>query len=181
MQGFASCNTILISPEDTIIIKDSLSKIHNPRKATIQSAFIPGWGQVYNKQYWKVPVIYVTAAALIYGFTYNQKEYKELRRAYVYAVDTNPHTIPTYKGNIIEENQIDIVARYRNTYKRYRDMTIIGMVALYALNVIDAHVNAHLFQFDIDENLSLNFVPSGKIIYPGTAAGFTINLKYQIK
>ena len=129
---------------------------HSPKKAAILSALLPGAGQVYNKKYWKVPIIYVGAAGLVYSFQFNQSHYIKYRNAYKYRIDGDASTIDGYVGKY-SDNNLNTLQKY---YHRYRDLTVIGFAALYALNVIDASVDAHLFTFDVSDDLSLNVQPT---------------------
>lgn len=131
-------------------------KYHSPRKAAILSAVLPGAGQVYNKKYWKLPIIYAGAAGLVYSFQFNQSHYLKYRNAYKYRIDGDASTVDNYVG-IYSDDNLNTLQKY---YHRYRDLTVIGFAALYALNVIDASVDAHLFTFDVSDDLSLRVQPT---------------------
>lgn len=122
------------------------------------SACLPGLGQVYNKKYWKVPVIYAGFGGLLYGFTWNQNNYNEYHSALVYRYDDDPNTI----DSLSRYTDGDLVT-LKNYYQRYRDLCVIGMAALYTLQVLDATVDAHLKTFDVSDDLSLQISPS---LYP---------------
>jgi hypothetical protein len=153
-------------PDSTSLVKidtlknDSIplikTKYHSPKKAAILSAVLPGAGQVYNKKYWKVPVIYAGAAGLVYSFQFNQSRYIKYRNAYKYRIDDDASTVDDYIG-IYSDDNLNTLQKY---YHRYRDMTVMGFAVLYALNIIDASVDAHMFYFDVSDNLSMNFHPS---------------------
>lgn len=125
------------------------SALEAPRKATIWAAVIPGAGQMYNRSYWKLPILYAGFGALGYAFSFNQSEYKRFGDYYKLAVDNDPNTNPDFPGSAEQ-----LRAR-RNYYKKYRDLSVIGMVALYALQILDANVEAHLSSFNVNDNLSL--------------------------
>ncbi|TNE82353.1 MAG: hypothetical protein EP332_00310 [Bacteroidetes bacterium] len=125
------------------------SVLEVPRKATMWSALIPGAGQIYNRSYWKVPILYAGFGALGYAFNFNQTEYKLYAGYYQLAVDGDPNTNPPI--NATDQQLRD----QRNYYKKNRDLTVIGMVALYALQILDANVDAHLSSFNVNDNLSL--------------------------
>ena len=140
-------------PKDTIIIDKSKEK--SPKKAAIMSACLPGLGQVYNHKYWKVPVIYAGFGGLIYGFTWNQSLFKTYRDALRIRYDGNASTIddfPAYSD--------DDLVTLKNYYQRYRDLCVIGMAALYTLQVLDAVVDAHLSSFNVSDDTSLNISPA---------------------
>ena len=128
---------------------------HSPRKATLMSTFCPGLGQIYNKKYWKVPVIYVGFGALAYSINFNQSKYK----TYLNAYKDGLNNVPDAYTNLYNYNP-DYLNNLQHYYHRYRDLSVIGVAALYLLNVVDACVDAHLFSFDVSENLSFNIQPT---------------------
>jgi hypothetical protein len=153
-------DTVLLSEGHAPGAKDTVrllpqKKYHSPKKAALFSAVLPGAGQVYNKKWWKVPVIYAGAGALAYSFQFNQKKYITYRTAYKYRIDDDASTVDDYVGKYSDDN-LNTLQKY---YHRYRDLTIIGFAALYTLNIIDASVDAHLFTFDVSDDLSLNLHP----------------------
>jgi len=136
--------------------KINVKKIHSPKKAALLSAVFPGAGQIYNKKYWKLPIIYAGTAGLIYSLQFNQSRYVKYRDAYKYRIDNDVTTVDGYVG-IYSDDNLNTLQKY---YHRYRDLTIIGFAALYALNIIDASVDAHLFTFNVSDDLSLNVQPT---------------------
>ena len=131
----------------------------SPKKATIRSAMIPGWGQVYNKQVWKVPLVYATLGTVAGIFIVNLSEYKGLRDAYKYKVDTdtsNDKLIPS-KYSVLSANSIKF---YRDEYRKNVDMSVLAFIIGWGLNVVDATVSAHLKQFDVSDDLSLKIKPT---------------------
>jgi Family of unknown function (DUF5683) len=142
------------SKTDTTSVKKI--KYHSPKKATLMSAIVPGLGQVYNKKYWKLPIIYGGFAALIYSLNFNQSEYVRFRDAYKYRIDPNPATVDNYVGILRDDDLFAL----QKSYNRYRDLSVIGLGLLYVLNVVDASVDAHLFTFDVGDDLSLNIHPT---------------------
>lgn len=131
------------------------TKPHSPKKATIMSAIIPGSGQIYNKKYWKAPILYAGLVGLGYSFNFNQTRYVQYRNAYKVRLLNGSGTLgnyPTYS-----DNDLNTLQQY---YHRYRDLTVIGASLLYLLNIIDASVDAHLYDFKIDDdNLSFQVQP----------------------
>lgn len=140
----------------TTIKLKPVTKIHSPRKAGLMSAAIPGLGQIYNKKYWKVPVIYAGFAALAYSFQFNQSRYTKYRDAYKSRIDGDSSTSDEYIGLYSDEN----LSSLYQFYHRYRDLTVIAGAALYLLNIVDASVDAHLFTFNVDDNLSIRVHPT---------------------
>ena len=130
-------------------------KKHSPKKATIMSAVLPGSGQFYNKKYWKIPVIYVGFGTLVYFISANQKQYNNYKQAYKYRVDNDPATVDNYLQYSAEG-----LLQAKNYYRRNLEISYIFTSVLYMLNVVDATVDAHLFDFDISNDLSLKIQPS---------------------
>lgn len=117
---------------------------HSPKKATIYSAIIPGLGQAYNRKWIKVPVVY----ALMGGTTYAMLHYRSLVNRWNSKIQ---ETYVTGYSGVPRETLID----ERNLYRNYRDFAIVGMVAAYGLQILDATVDAHFYKLDIDQSLSL--------------------------
>lgn len=147
----------------TTLTSDSIPSVtlnkkpyHSPRKAALLSAVLPGAGQVYNKKYWKLPIIYAGAAGLTYSFQFNHSRYVKYRNAYKYRIDDDASTTDDYIGIYTDDN-LNTLQKY---YHRYRDLTVIGFAALYALNIIDASVDAHLFTFDVSDDLTMKVEPT---------------------
>lgn len=124
---------------------------HKPNKATFMSSLVPGLGQYYNQKYWKIPIIYGGFTGLIYYASYNNYVYKKYRREYKWATDDDERTVSQYPAANTE--------RLKDTWRRYRDICFIGIGALYLLQVIDANVDAHFFDFTIDKDLSIKADP----------------------
>jgi hypothetical protein len=131
-----------------------LTKKHSPRKATIMSACLPGLGQAYNKKYWKIPIIYGGAAAVAYSVSFNNHYYKIIKQAYQYRTDTDTSTIDNYPYY-----STDGLLTLKNYYRRNLELSFILGGVLYALNILDATVDAHLFNFDIKDDLSMRINP----------------------
>jgi hypothetical protein len=129
--------------------------VHSPHKATIYSAILPGAGQFYNRKYWKPPIIYAALGGLIYSFVYNNNKYMDYRTAYKYRIDNDTTTIDKYVGIYSTTN----LNTLQKEYHRYRDLSAIGILAVYVLNVVDANVDAQLYNFDVSDELSLRVRP----------------------
>ncbi len=154
------------STADTLVStqNDTLKKKHSPKKAAIMSAAFPGLGQIYNRKYWKLPIIYGGLGTLGYLITFNSIQYSFYRKAYLAKIDDDPLTVDEFP--FASE---DGLRQRLNQHRRTRDMLIAGAVLVYALNIIDASVDAHLFEFDVSDNLSLRVEP---IIAPDFTTGF---------
>jgi len=161
------------------IVKINVKKIHSPKKAALLSAVLPGAGQVYNKKYWKLPIIYAGAAGLVYSLQFNQSRYVKYRDAYKYRIDDDATTVDDYVG-IYSDDNLNTLQQY---YHRYRDLTVIGFAALYALNIIDASVDAHLFTFNVSDDLSLNVQPTliNTIGFYKYTTGINVSMSFRSK
>ena len=125
-----------------------------PSKATFYSAVLPGLGQAYNKKYWKIPIVYGALATGIYFYDLNNKEYNRYRNAYKRRLAG--FTDDEFYGNgQFPAISNDGLIRAQNTLKRNKELSILVTVGLYILNIIDANVDAHLLQYNLDENLTL--------------------------
>jgi len=128
----------------------------NPHKATIRSAIFPGWGQFYNKKYWKVPLVWGGIGATVGIFFYNVKTYKALKQAYIYKTDgdqTNDLSIDPRFSNL----SANALKTYRNSFRQNVDYSVLFFILFWGLNVVDATVDAHLKAFDVNDDLSLHF------------------------
>lgn len=163
-----------VPAENTVAIKDSSAtkkskvdtakqKIYDPKVAARRSAIIPGWGQAYNKKYWKIPIIYAGLGVTGYIFVNNIKIYKEYKFAYSARVKAGP---PDYDST--DYHQLDNVYKVlspnsirsaRDEFRRYVDYSALVFILLWGLNVIDATVDAHLKNFDVSPDLSLQIRP----------------------
>lgn len=142
---------------------DSALKAHNPRTAAIRSAILPGWGQVYNKKYWKLPIVYGALGTSAGVFFYNLKNYRDTRFAYrvKYNMQYNFTDSALYSSIRANLKPLDIEALkyYRNSFRRDIDYSVLFFILLWGLNVVDATVDAHLKSFDVSPDLSFRFKP----------------------
>ena len=151
---------------------DSLKKeidqkiwVPNPTKATWLALVIPGGGQIYNRKYWKLPIFYGGFAGCAYALTWNSKMYKDYSTAYKDAMNGNMQSSsitdllpPGYK---ISETQLkELLRKRKDTYRRYRDLSIFAFIGVYLLSVVDAYVDAELSNFDITPDLSMKVEPA---------------------
>lgn len=141
----------LSAPDNSLQTEQSPVKMHSPHKATIYSALVPGLGQIYNKKYWKLPIIYGLTGVFIYAFDFNNDQYNKYKNAYA---DLSAEKISDFEGYTKSQ-----VLRLKDGYRRNRDLNVIVLAGIYMLNIIDATVDAHLFDYDISEDLSLNIQP----------------------
>ena len=130
-----------------------LKKKYNPKVATLRSAILPGWGQAYNKKYWKIPIIYGALGTTAGVFFYNLKTYKLLRKAVMVRYDTsmNPNQIDPSLVNLSTASLV----QFRNEYRQNIDYSVLFFLLFWGLNVVDATVDAHLKSFDVSPDLSM--------------------------
>ena len=142
---------------------DSATKAHPPRAAALRSAIVPGWGQVYNKKYWKVPIVYAALGITGFIFLDNIKTYKEYKFAYsarIKAEQQPPDSTDYFKlkelYKLISPGSIQAA---RNRFRQYVDYSALFFIIFWGLNVVDATVDAHLKSFDVSPDLSLQIKP----------------------
>jgi len=175
--SFAQKKEILVSADSSntvtaTIDSSALGKkikkvnVYSPRIAALRSAILPGWGQIYNKKYWKLPIVYGALGTSASVFFFNLKTYKDTRLAYTIKYNMSKpgataadsarfNEIPDYL-KIISEGSL---RAYRDSYRRDIDYSVLFFVLLWGLNVVDAAVDSHLKSFDVSPDLSLRFKP----------------------
>ena len=143
----------------------------DPKRAMWLAIVLPGAGQIYNRKYWKLPIIYGGFVGCIYAMRWNNMMYNDYSRAFLDISDNNPATQSynqfLHLGNRIDPNNENNETRYKSLfkkrkdyYRRYRDLSFFILIGVYALSVIDAYVDASLSDFDISKDLSLNVSPT---------------------
>ncbi len=140
-------------PVDSLV--DSLPPKKNPKLAGWLSFAVPGAGQIYNGQYWKVPVIYGGLGTLIYVSQFYNTRYKQLKNDEHFLLGDSLNT----GFNIFGLTNESDVAVYMLKYRRYRDLCFVGMALVYMMNIFDAVVDAHLYDYDISDDISLHVEP----------------------
>jgi len=145
-------------PQDSVIAEPEIAtKKHNPSKATIFTAVLPGLGQAYNKKYWKVPIVWGGYVGLGYFVYQYDKRYAGAKKAYYDLTDNSTETrsYETTYADYSKENLISVI----DTYRKRRDSFVIYTAGFYLLSILDANVDAHFIDFDISEDLTVNFEP----------------------
>jgi hypothetical protein len=140
------------------------SQANLPQRATILSLMLPGLGQAYNREYWKIPIVYFGMAFGVYYINYNNTQYQRFRTAYNNATDDDPETIDEFNGRATVDN----MKYYRDSFRRNRDYAVLFSILFYVMNAVDANVFAHLKQFDVSEDIAMNLRPT--IVYDHTLA-----------
>ena len=136
--------------KDSTLLKPYHLDPLTPAKAAFYSAIVPGLGQVYNKKYWKVPIVVGGMGLSIYYYTWNNKQYHVYRDAYKDKLAGRQVT-----GELAELDE-DRLIRGQKFYQRNRDLSLLITLGIYILNIVDANVDAHLMQFNVNENLSVS-------------------------
>ena len=141
--------------------------IPDPKKAMWLAIVFPGGGQIYNRKYWKLPIVYGGLLGCVYALNWNNTMYQDYSQAYVDIMDDDPNTKsyenfipPSYNINQNMTRMQDLFKRKKNYYRRYRDLSIFCMIGVYALSILDAYVDAELSSFDISKDLSMKVKPA---------------------
>lgn len=161
---FTFFSASLVAQKDSIEVKDVIVKgrfmknkkgLYNPlapSKAAFYSAIFPGMGQVYNKKYWKAPIVWGALGTSIYYYLENNSEYKRFRTAYKLRKIGLQDEFTDNAGN--ESVSLETLERAQKQLRENRDLSLLTTVILYVLQIVEASVNAHLLQFNTDDNLS---------------------------
>ncbi len=136
-----------------------------PAKAAFYSAVLPGLGQAYNKQYWKIPLVYAALGSGAYFYLQNDSYYQSFRQAYFNRINGLPDEYPQYSE--------DVLITAQQYYRRQRDTALILTILAYALNIIDANVSAHLKQWNVNDDLSFKAMQLPAAQIKGIGLGMT--------
>lgn len=152
----------------------STNDVSSVKKATTLACIFPGAGQIYNRSYWKVPFVVGGFASMIYCIDWNNRGFQRFKKAYALLADYEQHPENYPNGSTDEFHgrySADFIKNLRDNYRRNRDLCIILTGALYVLQIIDAHVDAHLKDYDISDDLSMNLEPLVDYTYVPTLQG----------
>lgn len=168
----------ITNPEMTLLSADTIVAgsgteiprkvwVPNPTRATWLAVVIPGGGQIYNRKYWKLPIVYGGFAGCAYALSWNNRMFKDYSQAYSDIMDKDPQTNSYYDllppGLIIDEKTDTrwnpILKKRKDYYRRYRDLSVFAFIGVYVLSIIDAYVDAELSNFDITPDLSMRVEP----------------------
>ena len=161
----------LMMPADTLQVKhkrDWATWHPNPKRALWLALVIPGAGQIYNRKYWKLPIVYGGFVGCAYAMRWNNQMYRDYSQAYMDLMDNDPNTDSynsfMHLGTKIDESNItryqELFKRRKVRFRRWRDLSFFCLIGVYALSVVDAYVDASLSEFDISDNLSLKVEPT---------------------
>lgn len=139
-----------------------------PKRALWLALVLPGAGQIYNRKYWKLPIVYGGFVGCVYAIRWNNQMYHDYSQAYMDLVDNDSQTHSydqfLHLGNKITPENIErykeLFRKRKDRYRRWRDLSIFTMIGVYVLSVIDAYVDASLSEFDISDNLTLRVSPT---------------------
>jgi hypothetical protein len=188
-----------IYAQDSLAVAQPVKHKFKPEtmRATMLAVAFPGLGQIYNRKIWKIPVVYVGFGALIYSAQFNSQNYTLYMKAYqdftdnILVTDSYLNVIPpsvdrsTYDPLVNQKYNVSTYEYYKGAmlrmvdfYKRYRDLSYIGIAGWYLISILDANVDASLFNYDITPNLNITFLPM-QIPLPGgfVGAGLSVDLK----
>lgn len=164
----ATDTALLLKKNDSIAASPVMPRfVPNPTRALWLSLIIPGAGQVYNRKYWKIPIVYGGFLGCVYALSWNGQMYRDYSQAYLDIMDNDPNTdsyldmLPiNYDITGREERFKEIFKNKKNFYRKYRDLSIFCMVGVYLLSVVDAYVDAELSSFDISKDLGIKIEPT---------------------
>ncbi|MBN1182718.1 MAG: hypothetical protein JXB49_10550 [Bacteroidales bacterium] len=158
-------NGVIIIESDTSRVADYavITEYHSPQRAALYSAVLPGLGQAYNKQYWKIPIIYAAGAGVVYFLLQYSEEYKTYYKAWSDYYDGNDYTNSQedlYFWNKPGIDEVSSLRKLKDNARRWRDLDYIILGGVYLANVIEANVSAHFKNYDVDEDLSFHIQPT---------------------
>lgn len=160
----------------------------DPSTATWIALAIPGGGQIYNRKFWKLPIVYGGFVGCLYAYNWNGQMYKDYRQAYLDIMDSDPNTDsfkdffrPGYDYESNKEYLKEVFKKRKDRYRRWRDLSIFSFIGVYALSVIDAYVDAQLSNFDISEDINLSIEPQiidSRQMFGKDYYGFNCNIRF---
>lgn len=177
---------------DTVIVTNAAGiadttvkkKVHSPRQATLRSLIVPGLGQIYNKKYWKVPIVYAAIGIPVYLFFDNRAWYNRTRYALTVVVDSSLFADPAALAKVhpdlrplVDAKLQGSLVNYRNEFRKDMDYSILFTLLMWGLNIVDATVDAHLKGFDVGDDLSLKIKPSLQRGYTSPGVSLVLNFK----
>lgn len=158
----------IVASKDTVKTKEINTLA--PAKAAFYSAILPGLGQAYNKKYWKIPIVYAAIGTSLYFYAWNNQEYNAYRDAYKSRLAGNTDDEFSY----LDDDRLIAAQEY---YQRNRDISMFIAIAFYVLNIVDANVDAHLQQFNVNDNLSMS--PNIDLKNTNTKPNFGLCFNYK--
>jgi hypothetical protein len=170
-----------LSAQETIATNEP-PRQHSPHRATLYSLALPGLGQAYNRKYWKIPIVYAGIGTIGYFALNNRENYLKAKEAYIYTFNNEDYPID---NDLIGKYNANDLREIRDYYRRNMELSWIIMALWYALNAVDAAVDAHLFDYDVGENLSVQLSPQFTIpmpqqnpVFQPPATGLKISVRF---
>lgn len=163
-------------------INYTTNEVSRVKKATTLSTIFPGAGQVFNKSYWRVPIVLGGLASTIYTIDWNNRGYQRFKTAYALRVDydKNPEKYPQGAADEFRgAYSATFLKNLKDSYRRNRDLCIILTAGVYLLNILDAHVDAHLQDYDISDDLTMNLEPYFDYTTVGTQPVYGVNMSFK--
>ncbi|MHA4807743.1 DUF5683 domain-containing protein [Flavitalea flava] len=162
-------------------VDSATRKKHDPHKATLYSTFCPGLGQIYNRKYWKLPLVYAAVGIPAYTFFYNKSWYQKCQ--YALAVVLNGTTdqdslnkVDPHLSSLVKSKDDNAIRTYRNEYRKDQDYSVLFFLLFWGLQIVDATVDAHLMNFDISSELSFHLTPGSSAQSNVTGVGVAFEL-----
>jgi len=182
INSFAQRDTVMVAGNDTIFVNDIFANKDtidtesdsNPKRAVLYSAILPGLGQVYNKKYWKVPIVYGAMGTALFLADHNNKNYQTFLNAYIAETDDDTLTVSAFP------DRLDDIIFFKKKYKRDRDLALIVTGVLYVFNLVDASVDSHFTDYDVGDDLSFHIEPAILRLrnQPQNAVGLSLALRF---
>jgi hypothetical protein len=169
---FLQAKSIQVSFSDTTYKKEK--KPHSPHKASVLAALLPGAGQIYNRKYWKAPIVWIGLGTFAYSYQYNAMNTNLIQKELIARRDNNTSAFNPEFENIPD----NFLRNERNTFRNNRDLSMIGFLAFYAIQIVDAAVDAHLFNFDVDRSLSFKARPATFVTSTGFIPGMNLGMSF---
>jgi len=178
----ANAQDTLPAKADSLTTKQVIS--HSPRRATIYSMVLPGLGQAYNHKYWKIPIVYAGFGTMYYFIRFNTKYYHDFRDAYDYKTTIFPpdsvSPLPAPPNDLVSKYDVSQLLRGREYYRRNLEVSYIFTGVWYILTIVDATVDAHFFDYDINEDLSLNVRPWMPALNPKNQPSVSVGINLTL-
>ena len=147
--------------------------VTEPSRAAFYSAVLPGAGQAFNKKYWKIPIVYAAIGTSIYSYNFNQKKYWSYRNSY--KSRKAGYSDDEYQNLILDDDRLLDGAKF---HKKNRDLSMVFIVGFYILNILDANIDSHLKQYNVNENLTIKHYIESNSETRINSIGFSLNLKF---
>ncbi len=192
--SLAQSDTLVLSNDTTFVDGSQIQflekeKSHSPHKASFYAAILPGMGQIYNKKYWKLPLLYAGIGATGYAIHFNSKYYNKYKSAYRDWIIQDPGNKsyleflpPGRTEEFLHANSQwfeTALQSKKQYYRRYRDLSYLLMVGVYIVQIVDAAVDAHFYNFSINDDLSMHINPTLLEPAPGEMSGVGIQLNFK--